>query len=950
MPIRSDAPRPAPRAPAVNPTSPGTAKPTAPARPRDSSSFTGPASTSPVRPPGAVELTPATLGLPPGKLPIPASAVVADALELYKQPGVTAMAALTRAATALGYPLSREMDSGHPLRLYVALGPAALPLIPVQEWPDCLSRWSLKCADVIQLVVELGTRSPVAYEACLEALVNHPNVTPQEQLALADALVRTARAGEPQAPVLDGSVTLDRLVEATLELGQGQTFAKAVAMVGNLLREGAVAAPERVRALADLALGSPDLVTRAQAAGLFWRSSQTSAPAVRAYLDSVITNAPGWSRVQYVAAIDQLNRLGQWGMPTRAGGIAEELIAQVVGSMVRAAPPDAPLDPLVEVGTQLDVTNLAGDLTEALSRSTLDPQRLVRLVDLVMASSWSRESAKLLGRLLREHPELCASAPNLCRQQLNLPHDVELSTSDAFKKLVTAPNYLDALRALPVASPHQQDVIDTVLKDKPTREEALALLSTTRWPSNLGWSRFAVAGGLNWGQEDGLAMGRELGLSADEMLDALPAEHASPIAGRVLTALLLDPTCSDEKFQARFAQAFATADLSTGQYASRPAGEPNLTPDSDLELRRAQAALLVALRKRGFDPPTVARLLTAVAPNAESTRAFLDAGFPPDVVAALAAQPDRPRLQNVPSAFASGGRVQANMRELQEMRIAGFRQHIASVQPAPLPPNYARDFEAAFDSPQRRKMRLAFSPEALRASPSELEAMFGPPAENPSDHFMVDVRKGLSYADLRARYSELPLAWGIADSAPPGRQFEVLLKESRSELSGLAAFAAVASPTLDPAVREQVLLRGMALDWRAVTSADGTDAVLRSLTVLQGGSLDFLVAPIEAALPRAIAAASLGTLGTLVADPRMSKAAALRLAWSVAVAASPNLTPQAERGVSQGPDPYEVERHSMSKAFLLNLAAKRADLTEPERAELLRAVTYLSDTSLRPVE
>lgn len=64
----------------------------------------------------------------------------------------------------------------------------------------------------------------------------------------------------------------------------------------------------------------------------------------------------------------------------------------------------------------------------------------------------------------------------------------------------------------------------------------------------------------------------------------------------------------------------------------------------------------------------------------------------------------------------------------------------------------------------------------------------------------------------------------------------------------------------------------MPLDWRTVTPAEGTNAVRRSRTGLQGSSLDFLVAPVEAALPRASAAASLGPLGALVAAPPLSKA------------------------------------------------------------------------------
>jgi hypothetical protein len=920
----------------------------------DHSAVTGtlkvPGGVTPPRPPPPVarRLSLNDFGLVPGKPQIPARAVVADALELLKQPGVSPFTALTRAATNLGYPLEPGMDSGAPDRFLIALGPAALPLVSPGSLQVCLSRWKCRPEEVMPALMDLGRRSPAAFLEAMRALARNPSLTTAEVFAVQDAVVRTVARGTPQAPVLDGSVTLDTLIQNTLELGHGLEFGRTCGLIAHQLTKGLVANPDAVRQLADRAIVAGDFETRVLASGLFWRSSDTRPAAVQAFLGSILSDAPDWSRTAYLASIAQLDRADLWGMPTRAAGVSAEAIATAVGALLDDAPPDAAIDAVVHVASNVPVTNLLDDARAAVGRSRLPVARKVAMADQLYSQTdrlvrgdealQVYQVKQLLSGLLRANPEASVHAPNLLDDQL-LVHDLDDAARAAARKRLEGPQYLVELAKLEaerIASPPplrpdipsymeesvrrwQRGVIDFVLHPEPKAEEALRFLSTDRFPQY----------GLHWMEELAVVQGREAGLTTDELVTALMKRPLNtPPAGQMAVDLLCDPSCSDAVFAQHFAKVFPL-----GQTEAWDRSElPDLSPEAGSTTRNGQRDLVRSLLSRGFSNQVVAELLMkALPPGGVNGQVLLDGGLSPEVVSALCDSPGREYMRSLEYAFAPSTEVPRNVADVFATRLAGYQQKVSALAPST---SWAEGTLDPARAANEERMKRVFSPEMLTASAAEVERL------DPQDRILVDVRRGASYAELRARYQDLRLPWALADGAPPSRQLEVLLTNTRY-VEGLASFVAVASPALSDEVRRRVILDHLTLGWMTNTSGDSSPPSLRAVRAGWKGSIDFIAPPmLKAIQSKVIGAETVMELGALLTDPRLSKAQALQLAWSLAEFGTPG--PRGEETDVWTRGNFTFGAAGTAAYAVGKFAAQRADLTAEERRELQKAQTAMA--------
>ena len=291
-------------------------------------------------------LTAADLGLAAGPTPVSGRAIVADALELLSESGTSASAALLESAKRLEVPLQKN-DGWVSTPFVTALGPAVLPVLDAgPQTSRALSQWQLSSVDpVMPMLLEHGQTSLGLFKQRLRALATNPSLSDDQRLALHDALVRTEVTQVPSAPA--ATVPLEVFVENVMALGQGQAFARALPVIAAALERGHPAAPESIRAVADRALESADVATRAWAAALFWRSSRTSESAVKAYLRSVFQEERTWSGEDFDASAYHFER-----NPDAEGAKAVQGLragaAQLVSVLLRSAPAEAQIIPVVE--------------------------------------------------------------------------------------------------------------------------------------------------------------------------------------------------------------------------------------------------------------------------------------------------------------------------------------------------------------------------------------------------------------------------------------------------------------------------------------------------------------------------------------------------------------------------------------------------------------------------
>ena len=381
-----------------------------------------------------------------------------------------------------------------------------------------------------------------------------------------DALVRTESTKQRQAPILDGSTTLERFVENVTQLGQGDVFARALLPISAALVRGEFAPPETIRGLAVRALESGDPATRVNAAGLLWYSSRTSDAAVRAYLKSVIDPALQWSANAFDESMTVFSE-----KPTAPGALPLHglslPVATAVHHLLRSAPGSAKIGPAIEAamwpgfgGTEH--LRFFDTARAALEWSTLPMEERLPLADRLHAyamdrSGYSYRTGRMLASMLTQRPDLAHLAPHRLMMQLGavMPVD-EFTKSEAFRQL-TQGDYLQELRAL-----------KSKLASVPADQMARAQLQIASIDEVLERPVFGRPI-KDWEVGVAIAEGRELGLSSEVIFNALQKIdfRASPSASTELAELLLESGVSDALVREHLAPLIVAAK----QYGKVPA-------------------------------------------------------------------------------------------------------------------------------------------------------------------------------------------------------------------------------------------------------------------------------------------------------------------------------------------------------------------------------------------
>lgn len=885
--------------------------------------------------PSLARLRRGDFGLSPGKPRARADAVIDEALEVLKQPGSTLFSALAQAATKLGVRVPTDADSGTPLRLLVALGPAAIPLTPPAFLPNCLTRWKVSPGELAPFFDDLARRSPMRHAEALEWLARNVHLSPADRVAVRDAVVCSTLSGAPQ-PISSTPVSLDTLVKHTIEVGQGFAFANSVATIGELLHGGLSADRANLTRLADRVATSGEFSVRMYGAALFWKSSDPTELSLRAFLESLELGSSEWSKNAYLASIDQLSQRDAWAFPARATPIQVEACASAVGQLLVTAPPDAPIAALVVRAANYEITNLAADALTAIERSTRPVGERLRMLDLLVDRMRFfrdrradnalplRRAEVLLGQLLREHPTEVKNCPFLVEAQLGVAYGTKEAEKAVLRRpLAEAPDYLAAVReleqrTLALPPPDRDHVLnrkwqlEALAFNAPNGASALETLKT----------------GEKYQAEEAVWEARLAGVSADVLLGAL-VDRGLPCAPAVAEAakLLADPACSNTCFEAHFATVFrATVSLVRR-------GETIILPESTADAERAQRQLIVALNERGFSKETQLKLLEAALPPEQwvEGRALLDGGLDAELVEALAARPNEAGFSSFDFSLTPSSRLQFDaVRAALSTRADEFRAAVSTVAPSK---EKFDDSPTAEQAASEAQLKHLFSKEVLTETPAEVEAAL-PDRES---RFILDVRRGLTFAQLEERYRDLPLGWGAGDSAPKGQQLAAMLRATHLGMEGVAVLAAVASPNLSEAEKKRFVSMALTVT-KAGTTGNSSPPALRALRQGWPGSLEWVVpALLDAAQNRCLDGQTVNELRQLLEDPRLSKESALKLTWALAESVNFKLKTHDSDTTS-----YHLSGTAGAAALcVLSVAERRADLTDEERRTLRQADAFL---------
>ncbi len=924
----------------------------------------------------AQQLTADDFSLTRGPPIVAAKAVVSDALELFKESGVSSIQALATASMRLGVPLG----DAQAVELATALGPASLPLLSAAEARVALTSWKLELADVLPALLEQGLPVPELYQQSLKALVANPSLRDEHVMALQDALVRSALSGTVEAPLLDGSLTLNAFVTHVNALGSGEAFGESLPVVARLIKKGYSFDAGMLRPLADSAVTSPDIHTRRQAASVFWHSSTTSESAVKAYLQGILDRSKHRSHQEGIAHFEEHP---SWSSPGELRpALGEEWSGEVLQRLLESAPANAEILPVVTAASwfrgkgETSQVKLREVARASVAWSTLPPKQLVAAADALDGYLQVNEArGDVLAGLLRKHPELAGSAPGLMSRLAG----GELSALQfSAARFTEAPDFLAELRVvkgeleaapLPSWLEHSDSPI-WERNAKRTRQyrlshfdRVLGLATPEAVLRLLSQNPFGQTGH----DPSVLAQGRELGLSAQQMFDALEKRDLEGWNTFDAAAeLLTDPSISSSSFEQYFIKVFAG--VSAG---------PRRVKLLEALMRRAAT--------KGEVIAPIHQAVTAVVDRKQLHEDLLAAGLSRELVLAFFPQAPTQELR-----FAPSNELPRTLREARDARLADFQQRALSADPLPTPmaPGPPRGLDTSV-------VENAFSAEVLALSEEARDARFGTVDVSNPARFLIDVRKGRSYGQLKARYFHeggdpalgLGLKWARADEAAPAKQLEALFgHDSVTWLEVLGTLAlpastlevrrrAVVSALSGGALRERGALEprqglgafvnsleagrvlatpGLTADqqFRAVEAALSETAISQSEAwagargVVAGfeGSLDFVAPTLLAAVHGGSAPAeALTSWLPVLTSLKLSKAAALEVVW--------RLAEQVNSHSSLGLDPrFAASPRGQSGRAAIRViddfAETRSDLTDAERTHLRGALGYLSSQPL----